>query len=144
MKVKMVVIINNSSVSDDEDNDDTRRKEIRGGYVSEEKGVGPLMRKGTKTCCCPCSRKRVMTYCQGEGLSVAHITPAPQSLLQGRVTIIMVIHSNLNLTCNKKYTCSVGRVWHSECYVVNRSYSDTHEICNTLKRVPQYSATRAQ
>jgi hypothetical protein len=118
-------------------------RRIRGGDVSGEKGVRPL-RKGTKTCCCPCSRKTVMTYSQREGLSVTQITPAPQLPLQRRVTIIMVIHSNLNLTCNKKYTCFIRRVQHSECHVVNSSHSDTHEMCNILKTVPQYSATRAQ
>jgi len=84
-----------------------------------------------------------MTYSQGEGLGVAQIAPAPTSLLRGRVAIIMVIHSNLNLTCNKKHARSVQRVQHSKCHIVNRSYSDTHEMCNTMNRVPQYSATRA-
>jgi len=36
-----------------------------------------------------------------EGFGVARITPAPKSLLRGRVTIIAVIHSNLHFT----YVC---------------------------------------
>jgi hypothetical protein len=118
-------------------------RRIRGGDVSEEKGVGPLMRKGTNTCCCPCSRKRALTHSHGEGFGVARITPAPKPLLRVRVTIITVIHSNLNLTCNKEHTRSVRRARHSECHTVNRSYDDTHEMCNTMRRVSQYSATRA-
>jgi hypothetical protein len=93
-------------------------RRISGRDVSGEKAVGPLMGNGSKTCCCRCSRKRVVTYSQGEWLRVALITPAPQPVLQGRVTIIVVIHSDLNLTCNKKYTRFVRRVRHSESHVV--------------------------
>jgi hypothetical protein len=79
------------------------------GDVSEEEGVGLLMKKSdrnlkTNTCCCHHSVKGVTTYSHGEGFSVTQLTtPAPEPLLRGRVTIIMVIHPNLNLTCSKKH-----------------------------------------
>ena len=117
--------------------------------VSEETRVGAIDEKRdrnpqTNTCCSPCSRNTVMTYSHREGFGVARITPAPKSLLRGRVTIIAVIHPNLHFTCNKKKTHSIQRIRHSEHCIVNGSYGDTREMCDTMKRAPQYPATTAQ
>jgi hypothetical protein len=49
------------------------------------------------------------TYSHREGFSVARLAPVPEALLWGWVTIIMVVHSNLNSTCSKKQGHSAWR-----------------------------------
>lgn len=123
-------------------------RRISRGDVSEEKGVGSLMRKGIET--------------PRPTLAVIHVHGTEYWLtVMERGSVWLESLQLRNPSCEdvsqsswlftpistwpaKRNIRFVRRVRHSECHVVNESYGDTHEMCNPMNGVPQYSATMAQ